>query len=148
MIIKLGNETLSCPHCELYNWIKISDLPFTYICESCVTEMRIHEGMAELMGIEEIEKIQEAEFYTVTANFDMSQNGELQVKNFLDLKNAVAFAEGQKAHFLKEIPDSLLDEEWTEETSEDYHFYFYGVSSDGENNVTIKVFNGSFEDQD
>lgn len=145
MNIKLGNETLSCPNCELYSWIKNKNLPFTYVCEICSTEMKIHEGIAERMGLEEIEEVL---FFTVIASFDMSQNSELQVKNFIDLKNAVEFAEGQKAHFLKEIPDSLLDEEWTEETSEDYHFYFYGVSSDGENNVTIKVFNGTFEDQD
>ncbi|PEM69353.1 hypothetical protein [Bacillus pseudomycoides] len=90
-------------------------------------------------------------FYTVTANFDMAQYGDLVVEQFLELGNAIDFAKEQKTEFLNQIPSNgALDEEDT--MSENYgvngqHYFFYGVSEDGENFVTIRVVESKFKDR-
>ncbi|PEB42216.1 hypothetical protein [Bacillus pseudomycoides] len=90
-------------------------------------------------------------FYTVTANFDMAQYGDLVVEQFLELGNAIDFAEEQKTEFLNQIPSNgALDEE--DSTYENYgvnspHYYFYGVLKNGENFVTVRVTESKFKDK-
>ncbi|PDY14183.1 hypothetical protein COO16_04265 [Bacillus pseudomycoides] len=90
-------------------------------------------------------------FYTVTANFDMTSDGELVVEQFLDLKKAINFAEEQKTEFLNRIPSNgALDPE--ESTNENFgidgqHYYFYGVSKNGVDFVTIRVIESKFKDK-
>lgn len=85
-------------------------------------------------------------FYTVTANFDMSNHSNLQVGSFLHLENANAFGQCMKEEFLSQIPyDGALDEDDSDHEYEEY-FYFYGVSKCGENFVTIRVTQTTFMD--
>jgi hypothetical protein len=85
-------------------------------------------------------------FYTVTANFDMAQHSDLIVHSFLQLENANAFGQSMKEEFLKQIPcDGALDEEASDH-EHDEHFFFYGVSENGENFITIRVIETTFMD--
>lgn len=88
-------------------------------------------------------------FYLVTANFDMAEYGHLEVETFLNPENAIKFAESMKQEFIDEIPwNGALDEEETvyESYESDDLFYFYGVSENGENFVTIRVKAKKFAD--
>lgn len=86
-------------------------------------------------------------FYTVTANFDMSNHSDLQVESFLHLENANAFGEEMKDEFLNEIPrNGALDNE-DSDFEYDELFYFYGVSACGENFVTVRVVETTFKDE-
>ncbi|GAB0171770.1 hypothetical protein LSPCS325_52070 [Lysinibacillus sp. CTST325] len=92
-------------------------------------------------------------FFAVTANFDMASYGDLQVEIFLQLEKAIEFAKTMKEQFLNEIPDNgSLDEESSIQEHENYfdqpnvHFYFYGVSENGENFVAVMVFQSNFMD--
>lgn len=85
-------------------------------------------------------------FYTVTANFDMAQHGDLEVQSFLQLENANAFGQSMKEEFLNQIPcNGALDEEASDHEHDEY-FFFYGVSENGENFVTIRVTQTTFTD--
>ena len=86
-------------------------------------------------------------FYTVTANFDMSNHSDLEVKSFLHLENANAFGQNMKEEFLKEIPSNGELDEDASDHEHDAHFYFYGVSKCGENFVTVRVTETTFEDE-
>ncbi|WP_048882920.1 hypothetical protein [Bacillus sp. 445_BSPC] len=87
-------------------------------------------------------------FYRVTADFDMSANSDLEVKEFLNLDNALCEAAYQVNEFINRIPYSgALDEEDTDwEASEHEIFRFYGVSISGEDFVTVRVSEVTFED--
>lgn len=86
-------------------------------------------------------------FYTVTANFDMSNHSELEVESFLKLENANAFGQSMKEEFLNQIPcDGALDKESSDHEFDEL-FYFYGVSEDGENFITIRVIETTFKDE-
>jgi hypothetical protein len=87
-------------------------------------------------------------FYRVTADFDMSANGNLEVKEFLNLDNALREAAYQVNEFINCIPYSgELDEEDTDwEASKHEIFKFYGVSISGEDFVTVRVSEETFED--
>ena len=87
------------------------------------------------------------EFYTVSANFDMASSGSLEIKSFLLLENANNFAREQWKEFLSEIPEGKLDPMFTEEEITDGRLFFYGTSEDGENIVTIRVNEATFEDK-
>lgn len=89
-------------------------------------------------------QVLESGFYTVTANFDMAQYGDLEVRSFQHLHNAIAFGEEMKEKFLSEIPDRELD---MEDTTDEY-CYFYGVSENGENFVTVRIDLTNFADRD
>lgn len=89
-------------------------------------------------------KIQNLDFFTVTANFDMSQYGDIECESFRQLDNANAFGKKMKEKFLSEIPNRKLDEEETLEELE--HYYFKGQCIDGENYVTISVQLTNFKD--
>lgn len=102
--------------------------------------------MTKLMN-QDNNQVLESGFYTVTANFDMAQYGDLEMKNFLHPQNAIAFGKEMKEIFLSEIPDRELDMEDTIECTDEY-FYFYGVSKNGENFVTIRIELTNFEDRD
>lgn len=84
------------------------------------------------------------DFYTVTANFDMSQYSDLEIKSFLHLENARTFAEEMKEQFLSNIPNRKLNEDETLEDVE--HYYFKGECIDGENYGTISILSTNFED--
>ncbi|MEH7210115.1 hypothetical protein V7094_28570 [Priestia megaterium] len=86
-------------------------------------------------------------FYTVSANFDMVSSGSLEIKSFLLLENANNFAREQWKEFLSEIPEGKLDPMFTEEEITDGRLFFYGTSEDGENIVTIRVNEATFEDK-
>ncbi|MFD4932162.1 hypothetical protein ACFWMS_25365 [Peribacillus butanolivorans] len=87
-------------------------------------------------------------FYRVTADFDMSAHGNLEVKEFLNLDNALIEAAYQVNDFINCIPyNGELDQEDTDwEASEHEIFRFYGVSRTGEDIVTVRVTEGTFED--
>lgn len=86
-------------------------------------------------------------FYTVSANFDMAQYSELTIKSFLNLKAANDFAKEQKEEFMNQIPnDGKLDEESSDHEHNGELFFFYGVSEDGENFITVCVTEEMFWD--
>jgi hypothetical protein len=89
-------------------------------------------------------------FFTVTANFDMSAHSELEVKTFIHWENAYQFAEEQRIEFLNQIPNNgVIDEDDTmiEVGTKDNLYYYYGVSQNGENFVTIRVIEDTFTDE-
>lgn len=86
-------------------------------------------------------------FYTAIVNFDMSTYSEVKVKSFLNLENANKWAIEEKQEFLNQIPcNGALDEEQSDHEYDDL-FFFYGVSRDGENFVTIRVIKDTFVDE-
>lgn len=89
--------------------------------------------------------------YTVTVDFDMSSpyNSELLTESFLDVNKAITYAREQKQEFLNRISnDGALDEGMStfEGEIEREIFYFHGLSKDGEDSVTIHVFEAKLKD--
>lgn len=89
--------------------------------------------------------------YTVTVDLDMSSpyNSELLTESFLDVNNAITYAREQKQEFLNRISnDGALDEGMStfEGEIEREIFYFHGLSKDGEDSVTIHVFEAKLKD--
>jgi hypothetical protein len=95
------------------------------------------------------DKQRQDQFYTVSACFDMSQYGDVAVKSFLKYENAKKWAALQVQKFLKEIPNNgALDDDASMDHSDHELFYYYGVSADGENFVTVQVEETTFADQE
>jgi hypothetical protein len=90
------------------------------------------------------------EFFTVTANFDMSAHSDLKVKSFKHWTNAYLFADSQRIEFLNCISGGELDWEDTEyEVNQERQKYFhYGVSKSGEDFVTIRITKTTFADDE
>lgn len=87
-------------------------------------------------------------FYTVTANFDMSAHSELVVKSFLSFSNALECAEEQRNEFLNCISGGELDPEASDFEADGDYYYYYGVSKNGEDFVTIRVTSTLFAEEE
>lgn len=87
-------------------------------------------------------------FYTVIAHFDMSTHSDLEVKQFLNLDNALVEAAYQVNEFLHTIPyNGKLDQDLSNwDRVENDILNFYGVSHAGEDFATISVKESTFED--
>lgn len=86
-------------------------------------------------------------FYTVSAFFDMSTYSEVVTRSFIERVNANQFAKVQQEVFLKQIPENgALNEDESEEDHSDGLFYFYGISKEYNNFITIKVTEEVFYD--
>lgn len=94
-------------------------------------------------------------FYTVVAIFNMFSYGEVVVETFVSLENANKSAAKQKQDFFdrvqKESKDYyfgvVLDEDFSIHEENEKLFYFYGVTDDGENAVTVSVTESTFTDE-
>lgn len=94
-------------------------------------------------------------FYTVVASFNMASYGEIVNETFLHLKNANKFAAEQKQDFFNRVQSEsttyssgvILDEFFSVHEENERLFYFYGVTEDGENVVTVSVTETSFIDE-